>query len=46
MSAPHLAERWIEANGDLAVEPRTELSVQDDLIGDWRNSLEFSDPGE
>ena len=32
MSTPHLEDRWIEANGELAVEPRTEISVHDDVV--------------
>ena len=32
MSTPHLYNRWIETNGELAIEPRTKISLQDDLI--------------
>lgn len=31
MSTPHLEQRWIEANGELSEEPRTAISVQDDI---------------
>lgn len=31
MSTPHLEQRWIEANGELAEEPRTAISVEDDI---------------
>ena len=32
MNTPHLEERWIEATGELAQEPKTGLSLQDDIV--------------
>ena len=32
MSTPHLEERWIEDGGELAEEPRTGMSLNDDII--------------
>ena len=46
MSTPHLQERWIEANGDLAVEPRTELSVHEDVIGGLEKFARVFRPGK
>lgn len=33
MNTPHLEERWIEPSGELADEPRTRISLNDDIIG-------------
>lgn len=46
MSTPHLMERWIEANGELAVEPRTRLSLQDDVIGGLEKFSRVFRPGK
>ncbi len=46
MSNPHLEKRWIESNGELATEPRTEISVQDDLIGGLAKFARVFRPGK
>lgn len=45
MSTPHLYDRWIEANGELATEPRTQISLQDDLIGGLEKFARVFRPG-
>ena len=32
MNTPHLEDRWIETNGELAEEPRTPISLHDDIV--------------
>ena len=46
MSTPHLMERWIEANGELAIEPRTKISLQDDIIGGLEKFSRVFRPGK
>lgn len=45
MSTPHLEERWIEANGELAEEPRTRLSLDDDILGGLEKFARVFRPG-
>ena len=45
MSNPHLEERWIEANGELAIEPRTRLSLDDDILGGIEKFARVFRPG-
>ncbi len=45
MSTPHLEERWIEVNGELAIEPRTRLSINDDLLGGLEKFARVFRPG-
>ncbi|MCY4594033.1 MAG: hypothetical protein OXC19_04465 [Bryobacterales bacterium] len=45
MSTPHLEERWIEATGELAIEPRTRLSVADDIVGGLEKFARVFRPG-
>ena len=46
MSTPHLEERWIEASGELADEPRTRLSLQDDILGGLEKFARVFRPGK
>ena len=46
MSTPHLEERWIEASGELAEEPRTGLSFDDDIIGGLEKFARVFRPGK
>ena len=46
MSTPHLEERWIETNGELANEPRTHISVHDDVIVGLEKFARVFRPGE
>ena len=46
MSTPHLEERWIEANGELAAEPRTQISFHDDVIGGLEKFARVFRPGK
>ncbi len=46
MSTPHLEERWIEANGELAEEPRTQISITDDVIGGLEKFARVFRPGK
>ena len=45
MSTPHLEERWIDANGELAIEPQTRLSIDDDAIGGLEKFARVFRPG-
>ena len=46
MSTPHLEQRWIEANGELAEEPRTAIDIQDDIVGGLEKFARVFRPGK
>ena len=46
MSTPHLEERWIEPSGELADEPRTQLSLHDDIVGGLEKFARVFRPGK
>lgn len=46
MSTPHLEERWIDVDGKLAVEPRTQISLHDDIIGGLEKFARVFRPGQ
>ena len=45
MSTTHLVDRWVEANGELAEEPRTRISLHDDIIGGLEKFSRVFRPG-
>ena len=46
MSTPHLEERWIEPTGELADEPRTRISLDDDIVGGLEKFARVFRPGK
>ena len=46
MSTPHLEERWIESNGELAAEPRTRINFHHDVIGGLEKFARVFRPGK